>query len=274
MPLRKDSRSKALLAGAGLVAALAMTPSAASAASWTSWVPSKTVKTAPAPTPTTSTTPPPTTTTSTPPASTATSSSTPAPAPAPAPTVSGADTSGCVEQPTVKAYSRFGDDADYAPAPGATFEQGQAGWTFSKKAFPWDEGKVASIVKGNDGNNIVAGANALQLTQDSYAISPKFCVDESHPHFRFSFKVTGWASKFDVLITYRDLAGTLTEAQFVSSSSMQIFPGNWQISPASPLATNIPLVSGGKAASVQVYAKVANGTVQFDNFMVDPYRRR
>lgn len=271
MPLRKDSGSKTLLTGAAVVAALALAPSAASAASWTSWIPSKTVQTAPAPTTTTtSTTPTTTSTTSTSTTSTATSTSTPAPAP----TVSGADPTGCVEQPTVKAYSRFGDDGDYAPAPGATFEQGQAGWTFSKKTWPWDEGKVASIVKGNDGNNIVAGANALQLTQDSYAISPKFCVDESHPHFRFSFKVTGWASKFDVLITYRDLAGTLTEAQFVSSSSMQIFPGNWQISPASPLATNIPLVTGGKAASVQVYAKVANGTVQFDNFMVDPYRRR
>ena len=43
---------------------------------------------------------------------------------------------------------------------------------------------------------------------------------------------------------------------------------------ADALATKIPLISSGVAASVQVYAKVGNGTVLFDNFMVDPYRRR
>ena len=77
-----------------------------------------------------------------------------------------------------------------------------------------------------------------------------------------------------MLIVYRDLAGNLKEAQFVSSRNMTLFPGKWQVSPESPLATQIPLVANGEAASVQLYAKVGNGTVQFDNFLVDPYRRR
>lgn len=258
MPLRKITPKSVLLVAASAVAVSLVGAPAASA--WTRWLPKA------------STTSSASTTTS---ASASTSTSTAAPAPAPAPTTSGATADGCTPQTdTFKAYAQLGDDADYVPAPGGTFESGQAGWTFSKKTWPWEEGKVARIIAGNDGNNIVPGANALEIQQDGYAISPRFCVDESHPHFRFSFRVTGWASKFDVLIVYRDLAGNLKEAQFVSSRNITLFPGQWQVSPASPLATEIPLVAAGGAASVQMYAKVANGTVQFDNFLVDPYRRR
>lgn len=269
MPLRKSSGTKTLLAGAVTVAVLAAAPATASAAWWSKWVPASssssqtTTTTTPAPAPAPAPAPPAETSTSSTATSTATTTtSTPAPA------------DGCVEQATVKAYAAHGDNADYVAAPGATFEGGQAGWTFSKKTWPWDEGKVAKIIGGNDAFNIVPGGKALQVEQDGYATSPRFCVDESHPHFRFSFKVTGWATKFDVLIIYRDLAGKLTDAQFVSSRNMSLFPGQWQISPASPLASEIPLVSGGNAASVQIHAKVDNGTVLFDNFMVDPYRRR
>lgn len=255
MPLRKITPKSTLLASASVAAVLLAGAPAASAQSWAKWVPKSTASSG---------------------TSTSTTSAAPSSAPAPAPTAASAsDASGCVPQTdTIKAYAGLGDDADYVPAPGATFEQGQAGWTFSKKTWPWDEGKVARIVAGNDGNNILPGANALEVQKDGFALSPRFCVDESHPHFRFSFKVTGWASTFDVLIVYRDLAGNVEEAQFVSSRNVTLFPGQWQVSPASPLATQIPLVAGGNAASVQLYAKVGNGTVQFDNFLVDPYRRR
>lgn len=245
MPLRKITPKSTLLAIVSVLAATLVAAPAASAASWTKWLPKSSSTTTTTPSTTTSTA-----------------------------TVAGTDGTACVEQPTVKAYAQLGDDADYAAAPGATFEQGQAGWTFSKKTWPWDEGKVARIVSGNDGNAIQPGANSLEIQQDGYATSPRFCVDETHPHFRFSFKVTGWASTFDVLIVYRDLAGKVQEAQFVSSRNVTLFPGQWQVSPASPLASAIPLVAGGNAASVQLYAKVGNGSVQFDNFMVDPYRRR
>jgi hypothetical protein len=257
MQLRTITPTSTLLASATLAAiALAGAP-VASAASWTKWVPKGATSST-----TTATT------------SARASTSPPAQAPAPAAPAAGGATGCTARTDTIKAYARLGDDADYVAAPGGTFEHGQGGWTFSRKTWPWDEGKVARIVAGNDGNDILPGASALEVQKDGYAISPRFCVDESHPHFRFSFRVTGWASTFDVLIVYRDLAGNLQEAQFVSSRNVTLFPGQWQVSPESPLATQIPLVEGGAAASVQIHAKVGNGTVQFDNFLVDPYRRR
>lgn len=171
----------------------------------------------------------------------------------------------CVEQPTTKAFARFGDEAEYSPAPGGTFEQGNHGWELSKGA---------SIIDGNDGAKVTAGTKSLKLGSGAVATSPEFCVSEANPYFRFVAKPSFFLSTFQALVIYRDAKGALTQAQFQSSSDIKLFPGIWAPSKISPLAIKIPLLmSGSRTASVQIVIGSLFGGAQIDSVMVDPYRR-
>ncbi|MDQ8045459.1 MAG: hypothetical protein AAGC46_11840 [Solirubrobacteraceae bacterium] len=173
---------------------------------------------------------------------------------------------GCVEQPTTKAFSKYGDKADYSPAPGGTFESGTEGWTL---------GKGASIVSGNDSTGVTSGSRSLKLNAGAIATSPEFCVSEANPYFRYVGKATGFLSTYQALVLYRDAAGTLTQAQFQSSTDLQLLPGLWSPSQLSPLAIKIPLLSNGShaTATVQIVLASLTGGAQIDSVMVDPYRR-
>lgn len=169
----------------------------------------------------------------------------------------------CVELPVTKAFKKFGDTADYSPAPGGTFE-GASGWTLKNGA---------TIVGGNENAGVASGTRSLSLGPKAYAISPEFCVSEQNPYFRFMKKTNFWYSTFSALVLYRDAQGTPTKAQFVASSNKDIFPGLWKPSTVNPLAVKIPLLSGGKTASVQIMLQANLGITQIDSVMVDPYRR-
>lgn len=170
----------------------------------------------------------------------------------------------CVDSATTAAFSKWGDTAQYSPAPDGTFEAGGAGWQLSKGA---------SIVKGNETLGVTTGSKSLQLTSGATATSPQFCVSEQNPYFRFVVKGGFFFSTYQALVLYRDSAGTLTQAQFVSSTGSQLLPGIWAASSVSPLAVSIPLLSGGKTATVQIVLASLTGGASFDSLMVDPYRR-
>lgn len=151
----------------------------------------------------------------------------------------------CTPLPTSKAFQKVdGDTADYSPAPNGTFENGAAGWTLTGGA------KVATA---NETLGIAPGKKALQMPLLSTATSPSFCVDESHPHFRFAFKVDNAVlTGFIAYVIYRDAAGKVTNIELVSSKILALSPSLWQATPKSPLATLIPLNPGTKTASVQL----------------------
>lgn len=151
----------------------------------------------------------------------------------------------CTPLPTSKAFAKIdGDTADYSPAPNGTFENGAAGWTLTGGA------KVATA---NETLGIAPGKKALQMPLLSTATSPSFCVDESHPHFRFAFKVDNAVlTGFIAYVIYRDAAGKVTNIELVSSKILALSPSMWQATPKSPLATLIPLNPGTKTASVQL----------------------
>lgn len=206
-----------------------------------------------------------TTTTTTSNGNIVTTTNAPAPAttPAPAPTTPAATTpapsttgdittsanvpapTSCTPLPTSKAFQKVdGDTADYSPAPNGTFENGATGWTLTGGA------KVATA---NETLGIAPGRKALQMPLLSTATSPSFCVDESHPHFRFAFKVDNAAlSGFIAYVIYRDSAGKVTNIELVSSKILSLSPSMWQATPKSPLATLIPLNPGTKTATVQL----------------------
>lgn len=153
--------------------------------------------------------------------------------------------SGCVELATTKAFQGVdGDPSDYSPAPGGDFESGTAGWTLTNGA---------KIVAGNETLGVAQGSKALQMPLGSTATSPPFCVDESHPHFRFAYKVDNAAlAGFVAYVLFRDANGKITNLELVSSKTLALAPSRWAASPKSPLATIIPLSPANRSASVQV----------------------
>ncbi|MDQ8046139.1 MAG: hypothetical protein AAGC46_15235 [Solirubrobacteraceae bacterium] len=229
MPLRKQGTIVA--SGIALATTLAIVPATANAGGLSSLFAPAPAKVAAAPTPTPAPAAKATTATTTTATST-TSAAVPAGA-------------ACTPVPTTKAFAKVdGDPADYSLAPGGDFESGAAGWTLSSGA---------KVVAGNETLGVASGSHALQLPLGASATSPAFCVDESNPNFRFTYKVDNASlSGFIAYVIYRDATGAVTNVQLVSSKALTIAPSAWQASPKSPLATLIPLNATAKTASVQL----------------------
>lgn len=178
----------------------------------------------------------------------------------------------CPVQPTTKAFAKFGDQADYSQIPGGSFENGGAGWTFisSKVAF------------GNDGYGILPGNRSAALGGGlaaglSTAISPRFCIDKTHPYFRFMFRPMAALGALATFVIYRDQSGKLVRALIGSKVNTTLMPGYWRPSGLNPLTVNIPLLEADGTATVQLAFTSAfsfNGPSYYiDNILVDPYRR-
>lgn len=277
MPLRKQGTIIPAAALAAVLSAAAI-PSSASAFSWQDLIKPKAPApaTTPAPAPTS---PPVATTPATAPVATSPAATTPS---APAPTTPAAPVAttppkatGCTPLPTTKAFSKFGDSADYYPAPGGSFESGGPTWRLTTGA---------KIVSGNENLGIVGGSKALQLSPGATATSPEFCVDETQPSFRFASKVSSLDGGYVAIVLWRDSAGNVTQSQFTASGLGTYYnkQTDWNPSAVSPLATKIPLLQGGgKTATVQLmfvgtmkaYGIFVGAKATIDSVMVDPYRR-
>ncbi len=151
----------------------------------------------------------------------------------------------CTPLPTSKAFEKIdGDTADYSLAPDGSFENGGRGWTFSGGA---------KVTSGGETLGIAPGRKQVTIPLAGSITSPAFCVDESHPHFRFAYKVDNAVlSGFIAYVIYRDAAGRVTNVELISSKVLALSPSMWQATPKSPLATIIPLNSTTKTASVQL----------------------
>lgn len=188
---------------------------------------------------------------------------------------------GCAPLPTTKAFAKLGDNADYVQAPGGDFESGSNRWTMRTGAY---------VGAGNESLGVTRGSRSMFLPLGSSVTSPEFCVDDSHPHFRFVSRPAGALAGYAAIVIYRNAAGKITEAQFTSSRSQSWSPNVWAASPLSPLATEIPLGSGETATvqlkfistgntsapGIKYWGGFALGTIattQLDSVMVDPYRR-
>lgn len=192
---------------------------------------------------------------------------------------SAASAAACAPTQTAKSFSKYGDSADYSPAPGGTFE-GSNSWTLTGGA---------AVVAGNETVGASTGSKSLRMPYGSTATSPEFCVDETNPYFRFAMKAAHHGG-YQALVLWRNSSGQVTQAQFTSSSFATFCEGKWIPSAVSPLATKITLASG-TAATVQLklvstgnprtshldhLSKASGGKIGsmlIDSVMVDPYRR-
>lgn len=182
--------------------------------------------------------------------------------------------SACATQaPTTKAFAKIGDQADYSLAPAGNFESGATGWLL----------KNAKLVSGNETLGILPGLKSLALgggivSGPASITSPPFCVDQTHPYFRFLIKANGPVGIMNIAVKYTDAAGTIKTQTVQSNVATNILPGKWKASDLNPLSLNIPLVNdGGQTAKVQLVfsspMSVLGSSYNIDNVLVDPYRR-
>ncbi|MEH3052786.1 MAG: hypothetical protein PGN13_02105 [Patulibacter minatonensis] len=181
-------------------------------------------------------------------------------------------TAACPVQKTTKAFAGWGDTADYAQIPGGSFENGASGWTFIS----------SKLLLGNDEWDVLPGTHSAALgtgigSLAATAISPPFCVDATHPYFRFMFKPTAPAGALTTFIIYKNASGNLIQQIVGSRVNTTIMPGAWRPSQINPLSINIPLLEAGGTATVQLgfMSPLSWGGASYyvDNILVDPYRR-
>lgn len=161
----------------------------------------------------------------------------------------------CTEPETFKAFKAFGDNADYAFAPGGSFENGTAGWSLDG----------ASVVNGNDTSGVYSGSKALRISDGGRVVSPWFCVTPANPHFRY----TTYGGEIEMEIDYRVFGESDIDDDLVGETNGG---SKWAPSAKHELATEIPASKLAKGVLARIIFE-AEDDVYVDNLLVDPYRR-
>jgi hypothetical protein len=166
----------------------------------------------------------------------------------------------CVPPTTTKPFAPWWDYADYALAPGGSFEAGQPSWQLSG----------ASIVAGNEPWKVAGSSHSrsLKLPPGATATSPVMCVGLDEPTLRLFAR------------NNRALLSTLTvEVIFETSLGLRaslpvgvLLPsGQWKPSPRFLVLANLlPLLPGEKTPVQFRVRSVGLGTWFVDDFYVDP----
>lgn len=165
-------------------------------------------------------------------------------------------------------FSRFGDNANYKPLAGGSFEAGATGWTLSGGA---------KVVSGNE-SYYVAGTGhkySLSLPSGSSAISPATCVGLAEPTLRLFAKrnsaLLGLVSTLQVQMQVQTSLGL--------SAWLPVLPGDlgggsWHPTAAMPLIANLLTLSATDQTPVRFRFTPLLGSWQIDDVYVDPMRLR
>lgn len=161
----------------------------------------------------------------------------------------------CEATTPFQAFAAFGDTADYAFAPGGSFEHGTAGWSLNG----------AAVVSGNETAGVYPGTSSLFIKDHGRVVSPWFCVTADHPHFRYVAR----GGEIEMEIDYKVVGDSDIDDDLVGETNA---PSHWAASEQHELATEIP----GHKLKKGVVARIifeAEDDVYVDNVLVDPYRR-
>lgn len=203
-----------------------------------------------------------------------------------APTLASAATTttatACPVQATTKAFAAYGDQADYSLAPNGNFENGATGWTLKNSSVVTGQGSLLGLA-ANVLNGLLGGKKSMSIGSNflpgsATITSPPFCVDSTHPYFRYMLKANGPVGNLTTSIKYTAADGSSKTVEVPSLSKTTLLPSQWKASELNPLAVNIPLLqNGGTTATVQLVftsaISVLGAGYQIDNVLIDPYRR-
>jgi hypothetical protein len=173
---------------------------------------------------------------------------------------------GCPTTATTKAFTQFGDTADYSLLANGAFESGTSGWSLTQ----------AAVVTGNETYRVRSATDtrSLAIKAPGLVVSPSFCVSSAHPSFRFFGRRTnGTWGVLNVKLRWKDSSGRVNET-VVGSLSGDPYK-SWLPTPALPLATTLPLWQSGSTLSVQLVFDPEDfgGDWAIDDVFIDPYRR-
>ena len=170
----------------------------------------------------------------------------------------------CPTAPTTKAFSQFGDTADYSLAPNGAFETGSTGWSLSG----------ASLANGNETYMVHGSADSksLAITPTGRAVSPAFCVDTTKPTFRlFAKRTSGTWGVLSVRLRFKDSTGATNETVVGSIDTGT----SWAPSASLNLAQPLGLWNSGQTLSVQLVFDPEDygGAWAIDDIYIDPYKK-
>lgn len=164
-------------------------------------------------------------------------------------------TTACTEPASFKAFEDFGDHADYAFAPGGSFEAGAAGWSLTN----------ASVVTKNETLGIFTGTKSLLIKDRGRVVSPWFCVTADHPTFRYVTQ----GGEIEMEIDYKVPGESDIDDKQVGETNAG---SRWEPSSIHPLALKIPDYKLKKGVVARIIFE-AEDDVYVDDVLVDPYRR-
>jgi hypothetical protein len=172
----------------------------------------------------------------------------------------------CPNETLSQPFAHWGDNSDYTPVPGGSFETGTPAWTLTHSA---------TVVSGNE-TSYVGGASqskSLSLPSGSSGTSPSMCTSIFDPTARLFVRNTGKSSsQLTVQALYPGLlGGTQTTTIGVLKGS-----STWEPAPA------MTLLLGNLLATLSLDStKIAfrftpadnTGDWQIDDVYLDPYGR-
>jgi hypothetical protein len=169
---------------------------------------------------------------------------------------SGAQASGCPEQPSAQTFLPWLDLAWYVPAPDGGLEGGGSGWDLSRGA---------AVVDGNQ--PYLDGEHSLALPGGASATTAPMCIGIEHPTIRLFARNTGSPlSVLAVSVVFPTLLGTWQELPIgvVAAGS------RWAPTPIMPVVANLV----GDRAAFRFTALRDGGEWTIDDVYVDPYNKR
>jgi|SRR5579859_3773473 len=172
---------------------------------------------------------------------------------------------GCPTFSTVEPFAPWGDYGDYFLGPAADFEGSLTGWTAKGGA---------KIVSGNETYyvNSPTDSHSLSLPKGGSVTSPSICVTLSTPDLRLFVKNTGSSATLQINMTYtsnQGKASTVTVAKIAVASKADWAP----VAPVFFLANINSILSSNNQTWV-TFQFVSNGSLQIDDFYVDPLKHQ
>jgi hypothetical protein len=175
----------------------------------------------------------------------------------------------CTQPSTTKAFTAFGDSADYFLAPDGGFEGYASGWLKSN----------AAIVNDNESWRVAGGSKGLKLNGGgASATSPGFCIDLNNPSIRLFTKSTATGG---VDSSYLMIEALITSQIGTTSTILGTVSSHYSWAATQVLdlrgAANAHLHSGlssNTSATLKLRFTVMNGGASYtiDDVEVDPFR--
>jgi hypothetical protein len=161
-------------------------------------------------------------------------------------------------------FSALGDQANYSPLPGGTFEGPLTGWALNG----------SSVVQGNEpwSVNAPGDSQSLRVPVGAYAVSPTLCLTSQLPSWRFFAHAANgsWGTQLQVTALWSDINGS--SGQITATTLNGGGFTSWQPTSVLPLGS---VLSPGDVVNVRFVFSAASsgGAWNVDDIFIDPYSR-